>query len=131
MSWKRHGWLLPLLLIVLLGAIDLWHHARIDLTLKPPDGVQSLEPFIAAMPAPEYLRVKKEGKKEFLVWTGPTPGHFLIPRSGPPGYVFDESGHLVDWSRDQGDDSGFQKAWGWLRGDPITLEEARRRFKPQ
>jgi len=131
MSWKRHGWLLPLLLLLLLGAIDLWHHARIDRTLKPPQGVESLEAFAERMPPPQFLRAMKQGKKDFLVWTGPYPGHFIVPRSGPPGYVFDETGRLVAWSLDQGDDSGFRKVWGWLQGDPITLEEARRRFKPQ
>jgi hypothetical protein len=45
--------------------------------------------------------------------------------SALPGYIFDQSGMLIDWSADPGDDQDFQSRW--LKGDrqSLTVEQAR------
>ena len=46
-------------------------------------------------------------------------GHSSDPmRSGPPAYVFDRGGRLVDWSRDVGDDPTFSEKWPGTNGGP-------------
>lgn len=45
-------------------------------------------------------------------WIAYAPIDFwLALPSSPPGYVFDETGLLVDWSSDPGDDPAFQEKW--------------------
>ena len=34
--------------------------------------------------------------------------------SGPPVYIFDETGDLLDWTHDQGDAPYFVKRWGYV-----------------
>jgi hypothetical protein len=74
--------------------------------VRPPAGVATIEAFVRSMPAPQKLaRVSRFDPVQY-VWLGPLSASwnlFSVP-SGPPCYVFDGSGRLVDWSRDVGDD---------------------------
>ena len=44
--------------------------------------------------------------------------YWLAVPSGPAAYVFDESGQMVEWSWDPGDDLDFQEKW------PLPQEES-------
>lgn len=43
--------------------------------------------------------------------------------SGPPVYVFDRSGTMVDWTLDNGEDPRFQKAWSAFSEKRISIAE--------
>ena len=43
--------------------------------------------------------------------------------SGPPAYIFDKNGNLIDYSLDTGDDPDFLNKWHIEQGKYITLEE--------
>ena len=47
----------------------------------------------------------------------------LILPSGPPAYIFDNNGQLIDWSIDIFEDSEYEKKWGKAKGRLITIEE--------
>ena len=59
---------------------------------------------------PENLRPHSHNGSSYTLWSGPVKAIFLP--SGPPVYVFDSAGLLVDWSRDSGDDPEFREKWG-------------------
>lgn len=66
----------------------------------------------------------KDGDTFFIAYNPPKKmnemGH-AVP-SGPPAYVFDSKGQLVDWSLDTGEDPEFFRKWskGWSES---SLEE--------
>jgi hypothetical protein len=53
--------------------------------------------------------VEKKGKTYFIAH-GPLDTWLATP-SGPAAYVFDESGRMVHWSPDTGDDPSFWRQW--------------------
>ena len=95
--------------------------------VRPPAGATNLVKFLQARP--EALKIRKftnEDKTYIEVLGYPTRPGLSLP-SGPPSYVFNESGILVDWASDRGEASAFVKKWGSLsEGIFISVEEARR-----
>lgn len=79
--------------------------------------------YMNSMPTPRNLRLVETQHGVMLIAIGP-PAR-LLP-SGPPVYVFNQGGILVDWCHDIGDSSRFKERWGWLPalGKPISVEEA-------
>lgn len=47
---------------------------------------------------------------DYYVAFGPIKALLALP-SGPPAYVFDSKGKMIDWSSDIGDDSHFSDKW--------------------
>jgi hypothetical protein len=117
--------ILVLLAIVLLCAHLLYKARAISDTIPPP-GVLDLASYLAEMPDPELAFEVQIGASRFLEAHGPPQPLMALP-SGPPAYVFDEAGALVDWTSDVGDDSTFSERWhraGTRRLlDPEELEE--------
>ena len=54
-------------------------------------------------------KVEKQLKTFFIAFC-PMDTWLAVP-SGPAAYVFDETGKMIQWSRDTGDDARFQKQW--------------------
>jgi hypothetical protein len=100
--WPLLALLLPFAAIV---AYDLWAMRR----SVPPGSVTTIEAFFDWQPGTHRAVQRYVDGKEHLVIFGPLAG--LLP-SGPPAYVFDESGRLIDWVQDSGDNSEFQNRWG-------------------
>ena len=75
---------------------------------KPPATVQNLEQFLEWQTRLRRAELQDVGGRTFVVMHGPLAG--LVP-SGPPVYVFDSTGRLVDWTTDSGDDPRFQDQW--------------------
>lgn len=90
--------------------------------INDPQGkFSNVTEFIAHGRQPSRVtKVEKHGKT-FLIAFSPMDTWFALP-SGPAAYVFDESGRMIRWSRDTGDDSRFQKQWP-LPHKQSTLEE--------
>ena len=105
----------------------------IDISKANPGPMgKSFDGFLQSKSAPKKLhRVSSDGQ-DFLYVTGPmTPLWFITIPSGPPCYVFNTNGSLIDWTKDCGDDSQFTGKWtGPLKlGVEISIEEARREFQ--
>jgi len=111
-------------------SLDLWldhsHHKQ----STPPEEVQTLERFAEVMPPPQFLQSFQRNENKYLLWAGPSAPWYLL-HSGPPTYIFDDSGRLIDWTPDRGDTPTFDKKWGWEDTPFIPLDEAKSRFKPR
>lgn len=90
---------------------------------RPPEDARSLEAFAAEMAPPAQLAMIEMDEATYFVWVGKQDRWF--PGSGPPGYVFDRSGTLIDYSLDTGDDhhiSAYMTA-SW-KAQATTVAEA-------
>jgi hypothetical protein len=54
-------------------------------------------------------KVQRDGNTYFIAY-GPMDYRIAVP-SGPAAYVFDQTGQMVDWSSDTGDDRTFMQRW--------------------
>ncbi len=69
------------------------------------------------------------GSNYFKV-VGTVPNSPLTLPSGPPVYIFDESGVLVDWAADSGEASDFNRRWtGVSNVIAISAEEVKQLLK--
>ena len=90
-------------------------------SVKP--GGQTLAEQLVKMPEPDQRRVFTKGGQEYLALFGPVEALPRFP-SGPPVYIFDSAGRLVDWTPDEGDDEAFHQRWpGAFGGREITQIE--------
>jgi hypothetical protein len=90
---------------------------------RPPESVKTFDTYMAWQTTHRYARQLERDGQRFILLAGPNAG--LLP-SGPPTYVFDSAGQLIDWTSDSGDDSRFQKEWLNNRDvRTISIDEAR------
>ena len=91
---------------------------------KPPATVRNLEQYLGWQTRHRRAELQDVGGQTFVVMHGPLAG--LVP-SGPPVYVFDSTGRLVDWTTDSGDDPRFQGKWFGPDRNPreVSAEDAR------
>jgi hypothetical protein len=99
-----------LLAFLALAAGYLWYVAAAAKDAAPAPGVENIGSYLAIMPAPERAFQLVTGSSEFIEFHGPLQPKAALP-SGPPAYVFDETGSLVDWTSDLGDDPRFRERW--------------------
>lgn len=85
------------------------HAAYVD-TIWPRALGMTLSELEQQIGKPESLRRHAYNGSSYTIWSGPVKTIYLP--SGPPVYVFDSAGKLLDWSRDIGDDPTFQEQWG-------------------
>jgi len=109
-------------------AVLLWAYAERNAreAVRPPPGGGDLTGFLELRAnVGEIRHFVRDGRAYFMV-VGQTPNHILALPSGPPAYIFDESGRLVDWTGDLGDAQSFVSKWGRPEaGTRITAERAR------
>jgi len=112
------------LFLVIGGCIGstVYHHYEV----KPPAAVKDFESYLREMRPPSELMVLQEKGKLILVATGNCS--FLaglhIP-SGPPQYVFDSNGTLIDWVDDCGDGTSWFPGTLTPLVKRLTVPEAR------
>ena len=46
-----------------------------------------------------------------------------IMNSEIPGYIFDSSGALLDWSSDPGEDREYQRRWRTTKGESVRVDD--------
>jgi len=84
--------------------------------------------------ASTYWDLKEQGIPMIAAWRAPgQPGHYGVLAhdtysrwyfsSGPPAYLFDRSGNLVDYTLDSGDSQKFQDDYGVYSGDELSISE--------
>lgn len=72
------------------------------------------------------IRLLEIDSRRWYFVTGPLAPTWTLP-SGPPCYIFDDAGNLVDWTADLGDSGEFQQRWPISAGAaPLATEEASR-----
>lgn len=90
--------------------------------ITPPSAKCTLRELSSKLAPPRHLAVVTDKGQKRIVWIG-AEGAFLS--SGPPVYVFDVNGRLVDWSSDTGEagplDPIAAAAW---RETELSLTEA-------
>jgi len=89
-----------------------WEKKALD-AVNPSKYGTNLTAFLEAMQPQEVRYCEQNGSTYFLVIGKPVVSVFSLP-SGPPGYVFDGAGNLVEWCRDLGDNPDFCKRWSQL-----------------
>ena len=98
------------------------------ISVMPPAHVLTFEDYLAHMRPPRWLeRVEREGETYVVAYGNSNQvlaAMSMFP-SGPPAYLFDARGRLVQWSADSGDDAVFQEYW-MAGSNKIDLAEARR-----
>lgn len=95
-----------------------------DAQSRPPKDAQTLSAFAARMPGPARLTHTTIDAVSYIVWEGEfTFWAGLGLASGPPAYLFDERGNLVDWTPDRGD---YHRLDPFLdaNGTPVSLDTA-------
>ncbi len=95
--------LVTALLIVLLAAVGILNFRR----YQPAQGVSTIDQLVARLPETLKFAVVEQGSRTYVVWVGRPRG---VIASGPPVYVFDRAGTLVDRVYDTGEsDNSFVK----------------------
>jgi hypothetical protein len=89
-------------------------------------GGDSLAECLEKMPEPARVEVFAQDGREYLLLTGRTQALPRLP-SGPPLYVFDRTGRLVDWVGESGDNDFYARWPGAAKGRGIGREEMMRR----
>lgn len=67
---------------------------------QPPRGTAALEQLVASLPETLKFALVEQGGRSYIVWIGRSRGVIV---SGPPVYVFDSFGTLVDFVGDSGE----------------------------
>ena len=114
-----------ILILLGLAAIGWFSLAAVEARrLRPPTSARTLPSFLSVMPRPERFEIHVAGDRRYLLVVGRLPALLTLP-SGPPVYVFDTSGKLLDWTADSGDDPRFVERWGsHSGGQRISKAEA-------
>ena len=92
---------------------------------EPPTAHCTLAELSRKVPPPSRLAVVGPAYERRLAWIGSIPA-FTV-RSGPPCYVFDGAGQLVDWCPEtaEGWPEQYMVSWTYHQ-QPISLDEALR-----
>jgi|GEM_PF-2553292 len=128
--------LLGILLVSFFAVSSYAYKQEVKELRLPPD--TNLIKYLEERPnAYVVLKFVSDGKDYVYVVGRYSSWQMISLPSGPPAYIFDERGNLVDWTPDTGDVS-FGKDWGnrnhpWGSPDKavrITVDEARQLIKP-
>jgi hypothetical protein len=106
--------------IAWLGSEVRW--ARIN---SPQGKFASVREYLAARRLPSRVSMLTTNGSRFYIAYSPMDSKLAVP-SGPAAYVFDESGRIVAWSRDTGDDGRFQRDWPMRQQEKASIEDLRR-----
>ncbi|MDR2430541.1 MAG: hypothetical protein LBD14_06635 [Puniceicoccales bacterium] len=118
-----------ILVMALLAAFFYEENRRVE-AARLPEGGADLIIFLEARPNASGIRKFVRNKKVHIEVFGEVVFSLLSVASGPPAYVFDETGKLVEWTADRGSDAVFKKKWGNLgEGTFIGAEDAKRIVK--
>ena len=107
-QWRSYvATVIVLLILFIAGASVLrWGYLR----TFPDEDAQHLKEFLKSMPPIEGIYSRQSGGTTYLEVVGTLPPAPLGV-SGPPIYIFDSRGKLIDWTREYGEDSTFERRW--------------------
>ncbi len=100
-----------------------WHYSQ----LIPAEGTETYADLkIQGVPLKRAVEIASPSD-HVCVFGDPLGGLWTFP-SGPPAYLFDQSGHLVDYTCDVGDSPTFQNDYRVHSGVEIDLTSLDERF---
>lgn len=118
---------------LLVCLVAVWVHSEVKLAraVRPPEGVTNLVAFLELRPQVIEVRKFHQDSKLYIEVVARVDAPLLALPSGPPAYVFDESGALVDWCGDLGDSPSFEHVkWAGINNaSVISREEAKQLVK--
>jgi len=103
-----------------LGSEVRW--ARIN---SPQGKFASAREYLEAGRLPSRVTTITTNGSTFIIAYSPMDYLLAVP-SGAAAYVFDESGRMVTWSRDTGDDRRFQRDWPLRQQEKASIEDLKR-----
>ncbi|MBI5684283.1 MAG: hypothetical protein HZC54_04325 [Verrucomicrobia bacterium] len=109
---SRNLLLLAMACLVLVAWLML--SAREEKKLKPGSAVQTIQDFLQQMPPPTRVRRFSHSNATYYDVWGQLGGMLRFP-SGPPSYIFDLTGRLVDWTYDRGEARDYEQKWGHFK----------------
>ncbi len=100
-----------------------WRYAQL---LPPPGGATNLVSFLRAQHDQLFIQQFAQDGQRYLIVKRLVPKvGFSLP-SGPPAYIFNEPGTLVDWTGDFGEATRFLQKWTNLsEAKEISIEAAK------
>ncbi len=114
-QYKKRG---KITIFILLFLFICWHFYGLYERVKPPPAyADSLITFIDNVDTSSYrILLMTINNREYFKVTGPWSPLFLFKTSiflgsGPPGYIFNQKGELIDWTRYVEDDPLFRDRW--------------------
>jgi hypothetical protein len=107
---RFRGTLFLVLLIAACVALEHFSYQR----LNPTGRFSTLGGYLAWRPSSQRFATTDVNGRRCIIAYGPGRSWLLLS-SGPSAYVFDNTGRLVDWSSDIGDDSAFDDRWSAQR----------------
>lgn len=78
--------------------------------VAPPSEGTNLRDFLRSRAIITRLKRFQLGGSNYVMVVGKIP-FSIHGASGPPVYVFDAKGELIDWAAERGDATQFQKTW--------------------
>ena len=111
--------------VLVVGGLGSWIFSEIRWSrINNPEGkFSAVSGYLAAGRLPTRVtKVRKDGATYFIAYS-PMDTWLALP-SGPAAYVFDETGKMINWSCDAGDDPNFEKNWP-LPQERSSIEELR------
>jgi hypothetical protein len=106
--------------IAWLGSEVRW--ARIN---DPRGKFASASEYLASGRLPSRVTTINSNGSTFVIAYSPMDYGLAVP-SGAAAYVFGESGRMVAWSGDTGDDGGFQRDWPLGQQEEASIEDLKR-----
>ena len=116
-AFERSG---PWMLLSLVPALLAVGEVRYARSIRP-DGVTTVAGHVARFGTPRSVREVGRVGETFYEIQG-FPGGQAPPLafpSGPPAYVYDRGGRLVDWCPDPGDQPSHRLRWPGKPGPPL------------
>ena len=95
------------------------YHAHIS---NPTARASTYSEYRAKLPAPVDAEVLRTDGTQYYAAIGPVKPP-LVRASGPPMYIFDDSGRMIDWTLDRYDDSRFQQRWERAEAQKISIAQ--------
>jgi hypothetical protein len=92
---------------------------------NPQGSFSSVSEYLAAGRLPSRVTTLTNNGSTFVIAYSPMECWLAVP-SGPAAYVFDESGRMVTWSFDSGDDDRFQREWPLRQQAKASIEDLKK-----
>lgn len=125
MRISRKELIVCLLLIGIPGIAWIGSEVRWARVNSPRGKFASVREYLAAGRLPSRVAMLATNGGTFLIAYSPMDCWLAMP-SGPAAYVFDESGRMVSWSRDTGEDSRFQSDWPMRQQEKASIDDLKR-----
>lgn len=125
MRISRKKLIVCLLLVGIPGIAWLGSEVRWARINSPHGKFTSVSQYLVAGRLPSRVTtITTNGSKFFIAYSPMDP--WLAVPSGSAAYVFEESGRMVTWSGDTGDDGRFQRHWPLRQQEKASIDDLKR-----